>query len=516
MENQVRKEKPKKENHKQRAYLNSITSILDNVVKQLTGFIVSPFIVKGLGDSLYGVYHILLDTTSYTNMADIRTSQVLKWTLAQKRDVLNDEELQSEFTTGFVLTLFLIPIVLLIGAILSWYAPIIANVSEEYYTIVRIASAIMVFSVSLFKIMDLFESVLRGMNLGFKGMGMRSILLVLGGGLKVFSITFGYGLVGLAVVQVIIAVITGLVFYWLVKRSVPWFGFGKTSKTKLLSYGKLSGWFMGTMLANTVLYHSEKVVLGFIAGPELVTIYVLTLFTSTAMKSMVDSVISGVVPGIGNFFGKKEFEKIKVSRKTIFLLIWWSTFSIGIPVLIFNNSFLGLWVGEGKYAGNIENLLIILISIQYTFYFTSGTFINVTLDLKRKVTLSGLAALTTTIIAFILVPQFKIIGLCISILLGRLFLSIGLPMFLRSKINDDSQVLTIENLRPAFITLAGLVLGSFCQEYIIIESWIYLIIIGIIIAPILGIIYWFLGFSKNQKNLLLENISKIKFLKFKG
>lgn len=516
MENQERTKKPKKENHKQRAYLNSITSVLDNVVKQVTGFVVSPFIVKGLGDSLYGVYHILLDTTSYTNMADIRTSQVLKWTIAQKRDVLTDEELKSEFTTGFVLTLFLIPIVLLIGAILSWYAPQIANVAPEYYTIVRIASAIMVFSVSMFKIMDLFESVLRGMNLGFKGMGIRSVLMALGGSLKVFAIILGYGLVGLAIVQVVIAVITGLTFYWLVKKNVPWFGFGKTSKEKMFSYGKLSGWFMATMLANTLLYHSEKVVLGFIAGPELVTIYVLTLFTSTAMKSMVDSVISGVVPGIGNFFGKKEFEKIKVSRKTIFLLVWWSTFAIGISVLVFNNSFLGLWVGEGKYAGNLENLLIILISIQYTFYFTSGTFINVTLDLKRKVTLSGLSAVTTIGLAFILIPHFKIVGLCISILIGRLFLSIGLPMFLRKKINDDSNVWTLENIRPAAITLIGLIAASLLQHKIQIDNWVLLFLYGAVLTGLLIVVYWFVGFSNSQRQLLLGNLSKIKFLKLNG
>ena len=516
MENQVRKKKPKKEDHKQRAYLNSITSILDNVVKQMMGFFVSPFIVKGLGDSLYGVYHILLDTTSYANMADIRTSQVLKWTIAQKRDVLNEDELRSEFTTGFLLTLALIPIVLLIGGILSWYAPILANVSEEYFTMVRVASAIMVFSISFYKLMDLLESVLRGMNLGFKGMGIRSILLIIGGGLKILAITSGFGLIGLAIVQIIVGIITGIVFYWLVKKHVPWFGFGSTSKEKVLSYGKLSGWFMATMLANMLLYHSEKVILGFIAGPELVTVYVLTLFTSTAMKSMVDSVISGVVPGIGNFFGKGEFEKIKASRKTIFLLIWWATFSLGISILVLNNSFLSLWIGPGKYAGDIENLLIILIAIQYTFYFTSGTFINATLDLQQKVSLSGLGAFTTILLSFALVPHYEILGLCISILLGRLFMTIGLPAFLRKKINDNSPVFNLENARPAIIALIGLVIGAFIQQNIFITNWFFLILIGGIITVLLAILYWFIGFSKGQKDPLKQNLSKIKILNFKA
>ena len=515
MESNAKPAKGKKENHKQRAYLNSLTSILDNVVKQLMGFFVSPFIVKGLGDSLYGVYHILLDTTSYANMADIRTSQVLKWTIAQKRDILTDEELRSEFTTGLVLTLILMPLVLLIGGILSWYAPILANLPTEYYSLVRIASSIMVFSIVLNKLMDLLESVLRGMNLGYKGMGLRSILLILGGSLKVFVILQDYGLVGLALVQVVIGVITGTVFYLLVKRNVPWFGLGKTNKSNLFSYGKLSGWFAGTMVANMMLYHSEKVLLGFIIGPELVTVYVLTLFTSTAMKSMVDSVISGVVPGIGNFFGKGEFDKIIISRKLIYSLIWWCTFALGTSILLFNQSFLLLWVGEGKYAGNFENLLIILISIQYTFYFTSGIFINVTLDLKRKVLLTGLAALITIGLSFLIVPSLGILGLCISMLLGRMVLSIGLPRFLRQKINDTSKVFSIENIRPLIFTISGLVFASLFQDFIFVDNWILLILYGGITTVIFATSFWFLGFSKNQKILLKENLNKIKIFKLK-
>jgi O-antigen/teichoic acid export membrane protein len=516
MENKVKAPKlKKKENHKQRAYLNSITSVLDSSVKQLTGFFVSPFIVRGLGDSLYGVYHILLDTTSYANMADIRTSQVLKWTIAQKRDVLDDEELRSEFTTGLVLTLLLIPIVLLIGGVLSWYAPIITNVDEAYYDLVRIASLLMIFSIVMNKVMDLFESVLRGMNLGFKGMGIRSGLLITGGLLKVFAILQGYGLIGLSIVQVLTGLMTGAIFYWLVKKNVPWFGFGKTDKTKIFSYGKLSGWFMATMLANMMLFHSEKILLGYLVGPELVTVYVLTLFTSAAMKSMVDAIISGVVPGIGNFFGKGQFDKIKISKKLINSLIWWCTFAVGTSILLYNQSFLQLWVGEDKYAGNLENLLIALIAIQYIFFSTTGNFINVTLDLKMKVLLIGMGALITIGLAFILVKPLGILGMCISILIGRMVLTIGFPRFLKKKINDTSNLLTMDNIRPFVVTLGGLFLAAMIQDRIHAENWFLLVLYGSITTLVLGGLFWIIGFSNYQKELLKENLGKVKIFKIK-
>ncbi len=53
----------KKENLKQRGYLNSLTNIIDFAGKEITGFVVSPFIVSGLGGSMYGIWQMLSQLT---------------------------------------------------------------------------------------------------------------------------------------------------------------------------------------------------------------------------------------------------------------------------------------------------------------------------------------------------------------------------------------------------------------------------------------------------------------------
>src|SRR5687767_11771090 len=98
--------KGKKENLKQRAYLNSLSSIIDFVGIQITGIIVSPFLVSGLGSSMYGIWKMLGQMTGYAGLADTRATQVLKWTVAKKKDVAGDEELRSDLTSAFVVTTF--------------------------------------------------------------------------------------------------------------------------------------------------------------------------------------------------------------------------------------------------------------------------------------------------------------------------------------------------------------------------------------------------------------------------
>jgi hypothetical protein len=74
-----------KENLKQRAYLNTLSSMMDYTANRLTGLFVNPFIIAGLGTSLFGIWQMLGQFTGYVNIADTRSSQVLKWTVAQKK-----------------------------------------------------------------------------------------------------------------------------------------------------------------------------------------------------------------------------------------------------------------------------------------------------------------------------------------------------------------------------------------------------------------------------------------------
>ena len=270
---------------------------------------------------------------------------------------------------------------------------------------------------------------------------------------------------------------------------------------------------MATKVAGMVLFNSEKILLGFFIGPEIVTIYVLTMFTTSALKGVLDSVVSGVIPGIGTFFGLGEFDKIRKSRLLISNLIWFTSFSFGNAILLFNPSFLNLWVGRENFAGSFENFLILLMAIQYIFFFTTGNFINVTLDLKTKVYLTGLSAIVSIGFAYFLIPLMGISGLCLSVLLGRSILSIGFPIILNRKINNNNKFITLEDLRISLLSLLGLALASYFQSYIYIENWYILIISGMFVTLISGLLFWVFVIENQNRKLILEQLKKIKIFK---
>src|SRR5690606_26320461 len=106
----------------------------------------------GLGNSMYGIYQMINQMTGYANMADTRASQVLKWTVAQKRESASKDELRSELTTALVVTSIILPLVLIAGSVLVWYAPIITQADEQYFDLIRITASLMVASLVIYKV----------------------------------------------------------------------------------------------------------------------------------------------------------------------------------------------------------------------------------------------------------------------------------------------------------------------------------------------------------------------------
>lgn len=505
----------KKENLKQRAYLNSLSSIIDYAGVQITGFIINPFILTGLGSAMYGVWQMLGQLTGYTKLADTRASQALKWSLAHKRDIAQEDEFKSDVTTALFVTAITLPLSLIVGGTLAWYSPYITQVDEKYFTLIRTTCSILISCLVLSKFFDLFEAVLGGMNLGYKRMGLRATIVALGGILKVLAITQGYGLIGLSVVQIFISLITGTSFYYIVKKSVPWFAFGKTNFSKMRSFGKLSGWYMAFSTLKMLLLNSDKVILGYLVAPVLVAKYALTMFTSTAVQGALTAVITGMTPGISSLFGKGDYDKVKKARKAVITLTWLFSVSVGVAILLLNKSFIQLWVGKDRYAGNIENLFILLVALQVIFFQLDSLIMNATLDVKRKVWLSACATALSILLAFILVGKFHIIGLCISILIGRLFYTIGFPILLKRRMNDKSPLFSMQQVRPVLITILLFALATYAGQVFSFSNWFSLIATGGAAVLVAGFLFWILGMQQNEKEETRKALSGIKMFRMK-
>jgi O-antigen/teichoic acid export membrane protein len=101
-------------------------------------------------------------------------------------------------------------------------------------------------------------------------------------------------------------------------------------------------------------------------------------------------------------------------------------------VLIWNPSFLHLWVGSKNFAGPLVNLLIVLVISQTAFIRTDSYIIDAALRPRGRVVIGALTVIATLALGITLTHLFGIIGLCVGLFLGRSIQSISYPIFVRS------------------------------------------------------------------------------------
>ena len=503
----------KKENLKQRAYLNTLSSLLDYIANRLTGLFINPFIVGGLGSSLFGIWQMLGQLTGYINIADTRSSQVLKWTVAQKKDVASVDELRSDAGAAFIVLLCIMPVIFIGGGIISWYAPVITHADKAQYSLIRITCVLLIFAIIVFKLFELFEAILRGMNLSFKRMGFRAAIVIVCGGLKVLAITMGYGLTGLAAVQLFDSLLIGLSFYIVVKRNVAWFGINRPTRANILRFGKLSAWYLADAGANVVNSNSDKLLLGIITSPVTVTYYTLTKFIPMALQGIINRLILGIMPGVGKLLGLKEYDKINSVRKKINSATLLLTTAFGVTVILFNHSFLKLWVGKEHFAGDLANVMIMITTMQDTFVKNDACIISATLDIKKKVFLTLISGALFAGFGVLFASKWGIAGLCFALIISRLFLFIGQRKILAGIMQSEARGEFIFNYRPFITTFILLGMAVWLANLTVVVTIYQLALLAPVVFFTSLIAFYFLGLRKSERQDLRQVVTSIKFLK---
>ena len=166
-----------------RASLNAVQALLDYGGKLLVGFVVTPMLVAGLGSSLYGVWEMLSRLIGYMTAADARPTEALRLVVATRQSLNDPAGDRRAVGSALVVWLIFLPLVVVIGAVLFWLAPLITKVGPELRQVVSVTAGLLVLSFIVAALAAVPESVLRGMNLGYKRMGLQAGLRLLVRGL---------------------------------------------------------------------------------------------------------------------------------------------------------------------------------------------------------------------------------------------------------------------------------------------------------------------------------------------
>lgn len=450
-----------KENLLKRALLNGGSTLLDFAAKKGTGFVVTPFLIRYLGTSLFGAYSTLLQFAGYSESISLQTSQVLKWKVANERDIASHEEINRYLSAAFLVTLLTIPLLLVLGSFMSYYAPQITGIEDEnLFDLIRITTGLLIFSSIIVKLLEPFESLLRGLNIGYKKTGLRASIIVASGVGKYYLVTHDYSLIQIALLEVILGVLYSLIFLYVVKSSAKWVKLVRVRWSEARSFIMLSSWFILWSFAFKFVYHSDKILLGLFSTAMVVGQYTIIFYIAAFAKGLMTNINQAVIPGYGKFLGKKEFMKLRGLRRDHKNLL--NSFAlILLPnYILYNQSFVVLWSQEVFDIAWIDILLIAIMVYQLIHLEFDSILIDVTLNIKQKVLFAFLSVLISLGLSVVLIPDYGITGLLISLIFGRLILSFFYPFFLFKQLNLKMK-LDSTVARDSFILVSAMILSCF-------------------------------------------------------
>jgi hypothetical protein len=219
------------------------------------------------------------------------------------------------------------------------------------------------------------------------------------------------------------------------------------------------------------------------------------------------------MPGVGKLIGLKDFEKVNHVRKNINRLSLLLTTAFGTTVILFNQSFLTAWVGKEHFAGNTVNALIMLMTIQDTFVRNDACIISATLDIKKKVFLTLIAGALFAGSGAFLIYEMGITGLCISMMISRLFLFFGQRRVLTALIKTEKQATSVASLRPFITTIVMLGAAIWLATNTGSVKIYQLIVLAPVAFGMSLLIFFFLGLNRNDRQDFKKIFSSIKFFK---
>jgi O-antigen/teichoic acid export membrane protein len=492
-----------------KASLNAAASGLDYFAALVVGLLTTPLIVTGLGDYYYGVWQVMNRMYSYLSTMGGTTSP-LEWTIAKDQTSEDYDQKRSFVGSAIIIWVLLLPLILVGGLIITWFAPTWLHTPAPNIHVVRTVALLFMVSQAIISLAFLPASILRGQNQGYRRLGLSLILAAANGLLIWLAIKIGTGIIGLSVVSIIYLFLYAAFYIIMCRKFIPWFGVKRPTNELVKHFLKLSVWFFVNDIVTNITIASDVIILGLLSSVESVTTYTLTKYVPETLISLIAILVLGIIPGLGGILGSGDLKKASQLRSEIFSLTWLIVTVTSACILLWNRTFISLWVGSNRYAGPLANVLIVIVVVQYVVLRVDNSIIDLTLKIEKKVILGAISAVTSIAIACILVGVFKmgIIGICIGLILGRSILTFAYPI-LSSRYLKISFVDQLKHILRPVATMAALFAISVLVVQINkplavtgIKGWLILLVGAVVSVVVFLAAAFYIGLNSNQRTSL--------------
>jgi O-antigen/teichoic acid export membrane protein len=439
-------------------------------VASIVSFFLSPFIVRHLGNSGYGVWALTMSLTGYLGLLDLGVRG------AVTRYVAKFHTQGAHANTSKVVSSAL-AIFLAAGAAAIILSTSIAVPALRYVkipTAFQFAARVVIVLTGVSIAVSLVSGVFGGIVAALQRQELSNAIEILGAlcrTIAIISVLYhGKGLISIAIIQLSAGVFTGIAYIVVAVRLYPEFriDFGECDKEHLKLIISFSVYAFLIQISTSLIFYTDSVVIAIFLPVSAVTFFAIAGNLTSYSRSLLSGITTAVTPMASALEAKGhtgDLNRVLLKGTRYATMVF---LPIGISFLIRGSAFIGLWMGRSYAALSGEVLSVLTVALLFSV--GNGVAGSMTLGISRHkgiVPIVLAEGLCNLVLSITLIRHYGIVGVALGTTIPNLAVNIIFwPLYIR-------HVYRIGILKYAFSTWIrpGLAALPFAFCTYIVQKW---------------------------------------------
>lgn len=492
------------------AVLNYVVILLNTLV----GLLYTPYMLRMLGQSEYGLYALVASVISYLTILDLGFGNAIVRYTAKFRAEGKVQEQYEMFGMFFILYIGIGILAFVAGMVL--YLNVDAMFGDTMTAVeldrARIMMLLLIFNLAVTFPMSIFGAIINAYEHFVFPRILNIIRILLNTGVMIALLSMGYKAVAMVVVHTVFNILTLIINYIYCKHCLRIkLIFGRFNWSFLKEVAIYSFWIFLNAIMDRIYWSTGQFVLGAVVGTAAVAVFAIAIQLqgmymqfSTAISTVFLPKVTGMVARDNN---PREISHlfIRTGRVQYIVMAYILT-----GFIVFGRQFISLWAGAGYEDSYIITLLFFIPLTVPLIQNLGITILQARNQMKFRSLLYIGIALLSLALQIVFVKWWGGIGCAIAIA-GALTLGQIIVMNIYYQLKQGIDILSFwwEILKMSIVPFLVGGLSYYCiNTYLCFDSWGKLII-GILLFSLVYIpLFYALAMNKEEKILFTMPLRK--------
>jgi O-antigen/teichoic acid export membrane protein len=397
---------------------NTASNLLAQGVNIVTALAITPYLIRHLGQDLYGLWILVASLVGYFGLTDLGLRTAVGRFMAQHVARAEHEEINRLVVTAFGLLAATAVVASAFSLVCSLSFQHLFQVMPEQAPIARIVVLVMGLSFALRLPLEVFDGVLIGHARYDLNNGVEISAALARTALCVLLLRRGFSIVALAVSALVVQTAVGAAKMWISYHICPSLSLRPRHWSPPLIrelYG-FGIWTFVVFLASQIAFQGGPLVLGSLVGMSAVAVYSIAIRLVRYALQGAGAFTGVLMPIMTGYHSIKDLaNEQRLLQDSVLVSLLYAGFMV-VVFLIYGGPFIRAWVGPG-FEESVPVLWVLTVPmigwiLQYTFFipaFSKGR--------HRFLAIAFLVdSLANLLVGVLLVKTVGLVGIAIAIL----------------------------------------------------------------------------------------------------